>query len=100
MTKRVQVHKAQVCGGREVDDLVLYVGPETVEAQAEDLPFDDVMKRSRAVAQGEAKKIVDALQGSLPGGVLDMVLVELLARKASVLLAPFYPSTVYPSESP
>lgn len=47
---------------------------------------DDVLERNKAFFSGEARKIVDALQDTMPGGLVDAILGELCRRKASALV--------------
>lgn len=42
-----------------------------------------------ALFKRQGKKLSDALFDSLPGGTIDALLVELLQRKASMLVVPF-----------
>lgn len=46
------------------------------------------LARQREEFQQEAENIVDALEQSLPGGLLDRVAAEMMKRKASDLIVP------------
>lgn len=81
--KNVNVFKAQPIIKTElVESVTLHIHQELPEMTYSDL------NEWRQVAKNEAQKIADVLCDSLPGGVVDALLVELLDRKRSLLTIP------------
>lgn len=77
MKRTIETYKASPMGKQEAPDLTLHVW------QA--LPAPSTLEETRELFEREARRIVDGLIGSMPGGMIDALLRELLQRKASLL---------------
>lgn len=75
----VNIKKAEELGDNKPVDLVIYI----TESIANLIPNSD--SSDSEVFENEARTLADALFISLPGGTIDALLVEFLARKQSGL---------------
>lgn len=81
--KEISIFKAQ---GTEVESVVITIDrtvPDPPKGRGWEPPWRDVLN-------GEAEKLADALCNSLPGGVIDALLVQLLDRKRSMFIVPSF----------
>jgi hypothetical protein len=77
----VKTYKARPIGGEAVPDLLV----EATEPIPE-LPYSSLVNGEwRRMHEQEAKRIVDAMYASLPGGILHHVFAELARRRACEL---------------
>ena len=85
--KTVNVFKAQaIRKGDSVEDLTM-VFDTPIEAPK---TINGWEPEWREQLQAEGRKIADALCDTLPGGVIDALLVELLDRKRSMCIIPSF----------
>lgn len=76
----LKIYKAQGIGDRRVEALAIVA--------EEEIPNINDLEKSWRVYANQAKCIADAIFKALPGGTVDALLVEMLTRKASLLVIP------------
>jgi hypothetical protein len=74
-------YKARDFGGTVVEDLRITFDQPLPDSQ----PDVDLLEEWQQWYRAEAHRLVDAMRTTLPGGLIDALLVELLRVKACVL---------------
>lgn len=80
-TTLVMIFKAQAAAGREVPDMHIDI-TEPLPAFSDDARWGT---RARSLYRAQAAALARALCASLPGGTLDMLICELMERRATLL---------------
>ncbi len=90
MPKILYLSKAGRCYTAQViPDVVIHIGPtEPPKCGIEDT---DWLRKLQSWHEGQAKSLLEALLGSLPGGVIDELLIQLLKHKAVLWTVPMPP---------
>jgi len=84
--KTLNIYKAQPVGTIEPENLTL-VFDEAIPSPGKGGAWEHTFRECLMV---EGKKLADALCNTLPGGVVDALLVELLDRKRSMFIIPSF----------
>ncbi len=81
--KEIKIVSYKARGGEEVPQLtiVFYLELPTIENSTLQI-MSDLYKE-------EAEKIIDKMLKSLPGGLFDAIMIEMLDKKRSLLAVPF-----------
>jgi hypothetical protein len=82
---RVTLSKASPVGSREVASLFV----EAVVDINEELPNNTSESDHRLFYDSQARSLVSAMFHTLPGGLIDAILIELMQRRASIFHVPF-----------
>jgi hypothetical protein len=76
-------------------DIIIYKAQTTVEPVesviihiASEVPTTDTLEHQRNLFENEAFVLCNVLEKSLPGGVFDRLLVEMMKRKVSSFVVP------------
>jgi hypothetical protein len=80
--KIVAILKAQGIGDRKVESAKIVM--------TEEMPDCKTLEEACEFYQEQAVELADVLCQTLPGGILDRLLIELLKRKVSLLIVPMF----------
>ncbi len=83
--KTIKTFKANPIGSEAIEPLKIEFTKDIPEFSFS----SDYEEKYKEIYNSDAKKIVDALGFSLPGGLIDAILVELLKQKTCILSVPF-----------
>lgn len=86
MQNTITTFLAQPIGDQQVTPFEIKATETIPEIQT---PGEAGLDEARQIYAGQAKMIADTLFGSLPGGTIDALLIEMLDRKRSLFCVPF-----------
>lgn len=85
MSKTVKIYRAQSIGTTGVPSCEIFINAPLPSASVDE---------SAAMMGTDAKKLVDALKDTLPGGTFERMAVLMLQHMVSALAVPFKPTSI------